>query len=145
MSTCNRVKVSRLLSPILTFSFIRLFVYASIVTVVSMSCKEEKKSDEFDLAGYWEIVKASRNNKPTLTLEKAHINFENDSTLSTNLLRKDIQSPYVREGNIIKQSSPELIEYEIVRLAEDSLQVHTVIRGYDFDLHLIKVDSLSDQ
>ena len=102
-----------------------------------------EKSAEVDIKGYWEIVKASRDNKSTSTLENAFINIDSDSTLITNLLRKEIQSSYVRDNDVIRQSSPELIEYQILNLTNDTLELHTEIRGYDFNFVLLKIDSLT--
>ena len=107
-----------------------------------VACGEDK-SAEVDIKGYWEIAEAFRNNKPTLTLENAYINIESDSTLTTNLLRKEIQSDYTRVNDKIRQSSPELIEYQILKLTKDSLELHTEIRGYDFNFILLKRDSIT--
>ncbi len=143
MISIDRVDGSRWNIPISIFSKYRLIFACSLLLIVAMIGCIEDKSAEVDLKGYWEIVKASRNNKTTSTLENAFINIENDSTLSTNLLRKEIRSTYVRDNDKIRQSSPELIEYQILNLTDDTLELHTEIRGYDFNFVLLKIDSLS--
>ena len=143
MISINRVDGSRWNIPISIFSKYRLIFACSLLLIVAMIGCIEDKSAEVDLKGYWEIVKASRDNKTTSTLENAFINIENDSTLSTNLLRKEIRSTYVRDNDKIRQSSPELIEYQILNLTDDTLELHTEIRGYDFNFVLLKIDSLS--
>ncbi len=142
MISINRVDGSRWDIPISNFSLFSVLVAAGFMTVVATGCVEEK-SAQIDIKGYWEIVEASRDHKPTSTLEKAFINIENDSTLITNLLRKEIQSPYVRDNDKIRQSSPEPIEYQILNLTNDTLELQTEIRGYDFNFILLKIDSLS--
>ena len=142
MISFNRVDGSRWNIPISSFAKYRLILAASLLLMVIMiGCIE--KSAEVDIKGYWEIVKASRDNKSTSTLENAFINIDSDSTLITNLLRKEIQSSYVRDNDVIRQSSPELIEYQILNLTNDTLELHTEIRGYDFNFVLLKIDSLT--
>ena len=106
------------------------------------SCKKEG-SIQVDIKGYWAVVEAERNGKPTLTLENAFIHFIQDSVLETNLLRSTVQSSFVQIDNRIIQDYPERIEYEIQLRSKDSLYLQTEIRGYEFDFTLVYIDSLS--
>ncbi len=142
MISINRVDVSRWKAPISIFILHRYVVGALVLVVATVACVEDK-STEVDIKGFWEIAEAFRNNKPTLTLENAFINIESDSTLTTNLLRKEVQSDYTRINDKIRQVSPEFIEYQIVKLTNDSLELHTEIRGYDFNFILLKRDSIT--
>ena len=107
------------------------------------SCRQDIPKEEMDLLGYWQIVEAKRNNKLTLTLEDAYININSDSTLITNLLRRDMQSSYILEGQKLIQNEPMLIEYDIVDQKNDSLRLNTTIREYKFEFVLVRIDSLS--
>ena len=126
------VAIPSLICLLLSWSFIQL------------SCKEKNPVDSnSDITGYWELVEAQRNGKPTLTLENAFIHFIQDSVLETNLLRKTVQSSYLKLDNRIIQDYPERIEYEIQSQSNDSLYLQTEIRGYKFDFKLVYIDSLS--
>ncbi len=118
-----------------------------ICLLLSWSCFQSscKKQDSIrsDIKGYWALVEAQRNGKPTLTLENAFINFIQDSVLETNLLRKTVQSSFVQFDKRIIQDYPERIEYEIQLRSNDSLYLQTEIRGYEFNFTLVYVDSLS--
>lgn len=142
MISINRVNVSRWKIPISIFT-LNIYVIGVLVIALALGSCVEDKSSEIDIKGYWEIAEAFRNNKPTLTLENAFINIESDSTLITNLLRKEVQSDYTRENDKIRQSSPELIEYQILKLSNDSLELQTEIRGYNFNFILLKRDSVT--
>jgi len=105
MISIDRVDGSRWNIPISIFSKDRLFLAFSLLLMVAIVGCIEDKSSEIDIKGYWEIVSASRDNKTTSTLENAFINIESDSTLRTNLLRKEIQSSYVRDNDKIRHIS----------------------------------------
>jgi hypothetical protein len=142
MASANRVDIPHWKFPISIFSFNVLYITAGLVVLLCTACIDNKAND-VDIKGYWEIAEAFRNEKPTLTLENAFIHIKTDSTLVTNLLRKEIESDYTRENSKISQLSPELIEYQILRLTNDSLELHTEIRGYDFNFILLKKDSIT--
>lgn len=135
----------------MTYRIASLKLIASIPTLIclSFSCLilvtscETDASQTIDVNGYWEIVEAVRNGKPTLTLENAYIHFRPDSILETNLLRTVVESPYVQNGNSIIQESPRLIQYNIVSQSNDSLSLETEIQGYQFRFVMVYVDSLS--
>ena len=107
----------------------------SICLLFLFSC-QESSDDSNSLRGRWGIDFAERNGKPTLTLEDAFIEFQNDSILTTNILRKKINSPYKLENKQIIQSVPMEIIYDIAELKKDSLVLLTTIRGYKFKFSL---------
>lgn len=100
-----------------------------------LSCQDSSDT-HLSLLGKWKIDSAERNDKPTLTLEDAFIDFKNDSILTTNILRKEIDSPYTFKKKQIVQSRPMEIIYDINIHKEDSLILSSTIRGYNFRFFL---------
>lgn len=106
------------------------------------SCGKSALKKE-DLTGTWEIISASRNNKPTETLNGAFIQLDAD-TLWTNLLGDDEYGSYHFHKQVITSIRPagDSLILKIIKLENDQLFLQTEIQNFVFDLELLKKANL---
>jgi hypothetical protein len=113
------------------------FTILVVCFLTLMACHQDDAM-RAKLHGKWQVVSAERNGRSTSTLEDAYFHFENDSILSTNILRKDISVSYeVHENQIIQGGTPSMT-YNIDELLGDSLILSSRIKDYDFKFYLVR-------
>ncbi len=108
-----------------------------ILLVLLTSCQVDK-TDHSLLQGRWNMVQAFREGRPTTTLKDAYFEFLGDSILKTNLLQEDLIFKYALDGQKISQKGQMNIDYQILQLTKDSMQLYARIKKYDFNFFLLK-------
>lgn len=99
------------------------------------SCETSTKQ-EFNIIGKWNVVNADRNGSRTSTLKDAYFQFNADSTMVTNILRRDLTTGYTLRDRTIMQNSTAPLAFDIVDLIGDSLVLSSKIREYDFVFYM---------
>lgn len=125
----------------------RLCTCIFLMVIMCMACFPDTQEPS-SLIGRWEVVQATRNNRPTSTLKDAFFDFKSDSIMVTNILREQMEFIYHREGDLIAQKGPMPIEYKLVELMEDSLVLTSTINNYYFEFFLKRhphADSLKQE
>ncbi len=114
-----------------------LLIFCSIIMLFSSCGKQAIKKES--LTGEWEIVAASRNGKPTETLNGAILQLSQDS-LYTNLLGDEERSGYKYHKQQITslRSSGDSLILKVMSLDRDVLLLQTEIQNFVFDLELTK-------
>ncbi len=105
---------------------------------IVLSCERAAPEPDTSLIGRWMMSEAIRNGRPTLTLEDAYFHFENDSMMRFNLLRSDEQVSYSYIDGVIRHEDPTPMEYQVLSLTDDTLQMTTQIRAYQFEFTLVR-------
>jgi len=96
------------------------------------------------LIGRWDLTEGQRNGKVAESLRGTYFEFMADDKMSTNLpIKGGMNSPYVIEDGVIKQTiiNDIKINYTIVQLTEETLQLTTTLRGFDFVFALAKAET----
>lgn len=114
-----------------------LLILWSVVLLLSACGKQVIKKES--LNGAWEIVSASRNGKPTETLNGAILRLNHDS-LYTNLLGDEEHTAYNYHKQKITslRSTGDSLILKVISLEQDVLLLQTEIQNFIFDLELRK-------
>ncbi len=110
-------------------------IVSVVIFIAFFGCSQDK-NDVNLLIGRWDVVNATRNNKATSTLSDAYFEFVNDTLMMTNILRRDLEFPYVLEDDAIRQLGTPPITYKIVESFADSLVLSSQISNYQFQFFL---------
>ena len=94
--------------------------------------------EDASLEGRWELVRASRNNRPTTTLDSLYYIFSPDGVLETNLLGDAQQGRYVaRDDGFIETAGVRVpMTYEVRELTDSLLRLRSDYEGFQFDFVL---------
>ena len=114
----------------------------SICFFILSSCETTTKQ-EFNIIGKWNVVNADRNGSRTSTLEDAYFQFNADSTMVTNILRRDLTTGYTIRDRTIVQNTNSPLAFDIVDLIGDSLILSSKIRDYEFVFYMNRDTILS--
>lgn len=108
------------------------------LTLSLLACDGEKTgSSRATLTGRWEVAKASRNTKPTQTLQGTYFDFGPDGKMSTNLPTLGGENvDYEVDKKEIHQKAPQPLTYIIKELTDSSLVLTMEIRAMQFEMHL---------
>ena len=119
---------------------------AAVFLFIVAECGSEPKAEiETDkLVGRWEIELATRNGKPTGTLDQLFFVFSEDGNMETNLPTLEGESPYELEGNIIQQQGSTDITYTIEALNEGRLVLTTELQNFTFRFLLQRTDNVGE-
>ena len=90
------------------------------------------------LEGRWELVRATRNNRPTTTLDSLYYQFEEGGVLETNLLGEAQRGRYLRrdDGFIETAEVRVPMTYEVRELTDSLLRLRSDYEGFQFDFTL---------
>ena len=118
------------------------FLTLLLIVCTYWSCQSDQtgQNKAATLEGRWELVEGYRGGKKTESLEGTYFSFTEDK-MSTNLpINGAIDSPFKLQENVISQTivNNMSIEYTIVQLTEQDLQLATNLRGLDFLFFLKK-------
>jgi len=83
------------------------------------------------LDGAWEVIEATRNNRPALSLENARFTIGKDS-FATNFLPDTSAYPYSYDGHILRVMDPQKNSFKVSRVNKDTLIFTTVIKNFEF-------------
>jgi hypothetical protein len=111
-----------------------------LIVLLFLSCKEDVTSNDTSIIGKWEVYDALRNNQPTSTLQNAYFEFVNDSIMKTNILGKEMESPYEfgPKKKSIRQYSIPLMEFQIRDQTQDTIKLVAKIQDYSFQFFLAR-------
>ena len=89
------------------------------------------------LLGRWEIQEATRNGRPTESLEELYFEFFQDGQMSTNLFGAPESSQYQIDGDLIQQRESRMeTDYTIQEITDSTLTLATRMRDFDFQFRL---------
>jgi len=125
-----------------------LFIF--VVSICLTSCGGDAKPKLPPIEkledGRYVVVGATRNGKPTGTLNNGFYEIQKDSVF-TNLSETmdSIGTTYVLENNQISHKSPAALNFIVSKMTSDTLELNTELAGFEFQLYLMKASSLEDQ
>lgn len=103
----------------------------------SEPAKEKEPTLEEVLPGSWELVSASRNGKPTTTLEGVYFNFDSLGMVTTNLTGRELKTDCtINENTFSYKEGSDVRLYDAQIIHPDTIDISTKIRIFDFALRL---------
>lgn len=95
--------------------------------------------------GRYVVVGAKRNGTPTGTLNSGFYEIKKDSAF-TNLSQTmdSIGTTYTFKNNKIKHKNPQALNFIVSKMTSDSLELNTELKGFEFELYLVKDSNLED-
>ncbi|MEM1321808.1 MAG: hypothetical protein AAGG75_16230 [Bacteroidota bacterium] len=92
------------------------------------------------IQGRWNVVQASRNDKPTETLEGAFFDFKSGGRMLTNILGEEQEMDYQLNENVINQSGSQQLKYTIERHTGNAMTLTMTMVGFNFRFDLQKAE-----
>lgn len=122
----------------------RLFTLFTLVLVLILcsqcaldSAEEKEPTLNEVLPGTWLLVSASRNGKPTSTLEGVYFNFDTLGMVKTNLSGIELNANCnIEENTFSYKEGQETRQYNAEIIHQDTINISTKIRIFDFALLL---------
>jgi len=121
------------------------FLFTVVLLTLLVGCKTDESAEvSYELEGNWEIHEAFRNDEVTTTLEDGYFKFV-DSTMETNILGSPIVGSFSLEGSAFSHNSSLPAKYSISKYSQNSMELETKIRGFEFLFKLTKAtDSIPE-
>lgn len=119
-------------------------IFLSIVLLFSgiflFSCKQVVEYQ--DIEGNWTLIRATRNGKPTQTLENVFFDFSTENRMMTNLLGSENTFNINYNYPAIKiENSSELERLTVKKLVHDTLHLELRLMNYKYDFFLMRTES----
>ncbi len=110
------------------------------------ACEDDTiKKTQTLVYGRWELAKGFRNQKETETLQGVFFHFGTDGKMTTSLpVGADAPTEFELNKNEILQKSPQPVTYRIQSATDSTLVLTMEMRGMQFEMHLVKSDTLSE-
>lgn len=121
-----------------------------LIALLSLSaCKNDTGNAAEKVIGRWEILEATRNNRPTESLSELYFEFTADGKLLTNIAGIDETLTYEIKKDKISQKGSSLgeVHYRIESIEENAMIISSELRSFSFRFSLQKVsakESLQD-
>jgi len=119
-------------------------IILSLLLVIGIfSCTEEPKKNEptkDSLIGKWELKEAFTNNKSTQRLEGAYLEFNEDGSMSTNILGSEEKGSFEMKKNIVTQKTSREVKYQIEKVEPNDLTLEMDLASRKFQLVLTKAE-----
>lgn len=95
--------------------------------------------------GQYNVKEAFRNDKKTSSLNGAYYIIKEDS-IETNLSQTldSIKTGYKYKDNKISHSNPNALNFDVVNQSSDSLRLLTELRGFTFEIILLRADTINE-
>ncbi|MBL7793341.1 MAG: lipocalin family protein [Saprospiraceae bacterium] len=107
-----------------------------------ISCKRDPGPTADQLVGRWELQSATRDGRPTESLEELYYEFLPDGTLRTNMSGAPETATYAVEKNILQQRQGRIeADYTIEELSDSVLILSANIRSFAFQFKLARRSS----
>ena len=107
----------------------------------SEPAKEKEPTLSEVLPGTWQLVSASRNGKPTTTLEGVYFNFDTLGMVKTNLSGIELNTACeIQESTFSYKEKQEERLYQAEIIHKDTISISTKIRIFDFALVLSRAN-----
>jgi hypothetical protein len=112
---------------------IQAVLFISLFSVIACTETPQEDNTQEYLIGRWDIQEASRNGRPTESLDQLYFEFFEDGSMNSNLTGSTQESKYTLEGKTVKQNgSPMDSDYAIEEISDSTLTMNTNIRGQIF-------------
>lgn len=115
---------------------------------VFLGCGPEKETENFaqEIIGHWDVTQATRNKKPTTSLEDAYFEFQADNNAILNLNGGEEPATFELDGKVIKVKGSALEgDFQILKLIDNKMILSTTkkLNGLDFSFvfHMTRQDS----
>jgi len=114
-------------------------LFICLFCVIACTETPQKENTQEYLIGRWDIQEASRNDRPTESLDQLYFEFFEDGSMNSNLTGSTQESKYTLEGMLVKQTgSPMDSDYAIEEISDSTLTMNTNIRGQIFRFRFLK-------
>lgn len=114
------------------------FIFAGSIACTSDSTQVEDKTSSY-LIGRWDIQQASRNGKPTESLDELYFEFFEDGAMRTNLTGATQSGTYSLTEKVIQQRETQMdADYNIEEISDTTLTINTTLKGQVFKFYLHK-------
>lgn len=95
-----------------------------------------------NLRGTWQVINATRNNRPALSLEKARFFITQDS-FSTNFLPDKNKYPYSYDGKNLRLADQNKTTFKVARKSNDTLVFSSIIKNFEFRFTTVLDEEIS--
>lgn len=106
--------------------------------LLMMACQRDQASTNHRLLGTWHIVEASRNDKPTQSLDGLYLTFETEFLLKSNLLGDTMTFDVHIDGDRIEIQNDRLNHFSVTELTDSTLILETDIQKSALKIYLSK-------
>lgn len=110
------------------------------------SCKSDGEGSKTvmpeNLRGTWQVINATRNNRPALSLEKARFFITQDS-FSTNFLPDKNKYPYSYDGKNLRLADQNKTTFKVARKSNDTLVFSSIIKNFEFRFTTVLDEEIS--
>ena len=115
---------------------------AVLLAASLVACVDDAPQAPLSEHGSWEVVSATRGQRPTSLLNQAYMVFDTATqTLSTNLTSEEIELPYTRQQNrITTRGSVVLTGLELTEVTDSTIAMSTEMANTPFTLELVRTD-----
>lgn len=128
--------------------YLRLLILLTVSICIAACGEEAKKLPPIDKMeeGRYVVVGAKRNGIATATLNSGFYEIRKDSAF-TNLSQTldSIATTFSLKSNQISHKDPKALNFIVSKMTSDSLELNTEIKGFEFELYLVKSSSLENQ
>lgn len=116
-----------------------LILVIALVGLGTNSCSEEDQTTRDQLIGRWELVEASRNGKPTQSLDGLYFVFEAEGEMETNLNMQAERGEFELADDNIRQIGTSIEpNYRIESISDSTMRLYTRLRNVQFRFDLVK-------
>lgn len=112
----------------------RTLVFLLMIGLV-IGCKEKVAIELSQLQGRWNVNKALRNGKETITMQSAYFMFPNDKSVISNLINNEESTTFTLSGN--KLSMGDFV-FEVEEFDGSNMKMSGKINEFDLELYLRK-------
>ncbi len=118
--------------------------YLSFFLFFLLACQSDSDSGTpvlpENIQGDWEVIEATRNNRPALSLEKSQFFIGKDS-FATNFLPDKNAYPYSYDGKVIRVMNEAKNQFKVSRKAKDTLIFRSIIQNFEFKFTAVPVQT----
>lgn len=111
------------------------FVFFIAFALISISCKNVDSNSK--IQGNWQIQSATRNGRPTLTLDSGYIRLWNKDSIETNFTGEIIKTNYVFKRKKILTDNV-LPDLTVINLDRETMAIEFLFNGVHFYFILSK-------
>lgn len=114
-----------------------------LVLVATWSaCRQDQDHTAERIIGRWELREATRDGKPTESLEALYFEFLPDGKMNTNMAGVPETAAYTVAKNTIQQRQSRIeADYTIEDLGDSTMVLSAIIRDYNFRFRLGKANT----
>lgn len=119
----------------------RLLLCVLILTgfaVSLFSCVEDKEIVIDDLYGLWIVYDAKRNGNPAETVKGAQFDIRKSGEMTTDITGEEVVGDFSFEDGKIMHDTESALEYSVIDVNNDTMQLQFDIKGLKFQLDLAR-------